>query len=140
MMTTRNFCGIKGKMIDMKDSAKEFKAWEKENKNLFDAIETIKKKRFVLMHNQQIADLVKIIYAGDFLTHLTATDDQIESAVVKYLDEQINKICGLEEMASYYLYECDNGGMAECEETKKQFKINTIEDVKKCVYYFSRTN
>ena len=35
MMTTRNFCGIKGKMIDMKDSAKEFKAWEKENKNLF---------------------------------------------------------------------------------------------------------
>ena len=60
-----------------------------------------------------------------------------------YLDEQINKICGLEEMASYYLYECDkcdNGGMAECQETKKQFKIKTIEDVKKCVYYFSRTN
>lgn len=27
-MTTRNFCGIKGKMIDMKDSAKEFKAWQ----------------------------------------------------------------------------------------------------------------
>lgn len=135
-MTTRNFCGIKGKMIDMKDSAKEFKAWQKENKNLFDAIETIKnRKDLYWYHNQQIADLM-----GDLPTHLTAMDTQIESAVVKYLDEQINKICGLEKMASFYLYECDNGGMAECQETKKVFKIKTIEDVKKCVYYFSRTN
>jgi uncharacterized protein YerC len=116
-------------------SAKEFKAWEKENKNLFDSIETIKnRKDLYWYHNQQIADLM-----GNFPTHLTAMDTQIESAVVKYLDEQINKICGLEEMASYYLYKCDNGGMAECQETKKQFKIKTIEDVKKCVYYFSRT-
>lgn len=123
-------------MIDMKYSAKEFKAWEKENKNLFDAIEAIKnRKDLYRYHNQQIADLM-----GDFSTNLTAMDTQIESAVVKYLDEQINKICGLEEMASYYLYECDNGGMAECQETKKQFKIFTIEDVKKCVYYFSRTS
>jgi len=133
-MTTRNFCGIKGKMIDMEDSAKEFEAWQKEHTSLFKVIETIKhRKDCYWYHNQQITDLM-----GDFPTHLTAMDNQIESAVVENLDEQINKICGLVEMASYYLNECDKGGIIECKEAKKEFKIYTIEDVKKCVYYFSR--
>jgi len=113
---------------------KTFKEWQKEHTSLFKAIETIKNRRDLYWyHNAQITDLM-----GDFTTHLTAMDTKIESAVVEYLDEQINKICGLTEMASYYLYECDNGGIIECEETKKEFKIYTIEDVKKCVYYFSR--
>tara|TARA_R110000868_G_scaffold85669_1_gene240823 strand:+ start:72 stop:425 length:354 start_codon:yes stop_codon:yes gene_type:complete len=113
---------------------KTFKEWQKEHASLFKAIETIKnRKDCYWYHNQQIADLM-----GDFPTHLTAIDTQIESAVVQYLDEQINKICGLTEMASYYFYECDKGGIIECKEAKKEFKIYTIEDVKKCVYYFSR--
>jgi hypothetical protein len=71
---------------------------------------------------------------GDFSTHLTAIDDQIESSVVEYLDEQIDRICGLTEMASYYLYECDKGGMVS--HFDKEFEIKTIDDLKKCVFHF----
>tara|TARA_R110000868_G_scaffold85668_1_gene240815 strand:- start:163 stop:570 length:408 start_codon:yes stop_codon:yes gene_type:complete len=124
---------LKGEMINMKDLAKEYKAWEKQHQNLFNTIEIIKVRRNLYREqNRKIGDLM-----GDFSTHLTAMDTQIESAVFENLDEQINKICGLTEMASYYFYECDKGGMIECEEAKKEFKIYTIEDVKKCVYYFS---
>lgn len=108
----------------------KFNIWEKQHQNLFNAIETIKiRKKLYRDQNKKIGNLM-----GDFQNHLTAIDDKIETAVVKYLDEQINKICGWAELASYYLCECDKGGMVS--HFDKEFKIKTIEDLKKCVFHF----
>ena len=108
----------------------KFNTWEKQHQNLFNTIETIKtRKKLYREQNKKIGDLM-----GDFSTYLTAIDDQIESSIVGYLDKQVEIICGLSEIASYYLYECDKGGMVS--HFDKEFKIKTIDDLKKCVFHF----
>lgn len=105
-------------------------------KTLFTTIETIKKRKEAYYKlNNEIRDL-----QGDFPTYLTAIDFEIESAIVKNLDEQLKSICGLREMASYYLYECDNknGGGIHCSKDNKEFRIKTIKDLKRVVRYFAK--
>lgn len=105
-------------------------------KTLLETIETIKKRKDLYYNlNNEIRDL-----QGDFPTYLTAIDVEIESAIVKYLNEQIKEICGLEEMASYYLYECDGkeGGAIHCLDSEKEFRIKTINDLKRVINYFSK--
>lgn len=103
-------------------------------KTLLETIETIKKRKDLYFNlNNEIESL-----QGNFPTLLAAIDVEIESAVVKYLDEQIKEICGLEEMASYYLYECSGkeAGYFYCPDSKKEFKIRTIKDLKRVINYF----
>ena len=118
------------------DQATELKNWGEEHKSLFEVLEIIgRRKELYRKQNRQISDLM-----GDFPTNLQAMDDKIESAIVKYLDEQIESICKLSEMASYYLYECDKGGMVSCKKANKDFEIKTIDDLKKRIFFFSHTN
>lgn len=102
-------------------------------KTLLKTLETIKhRKELYSKENSRIAQL-----QGDFPTYLTAIDTEIESAIVKYLDEQIEEICGLTELASYYLYEVNNKrGKIYCRKSDREFKVRNVEDLEKVINYF----
>lgn len=102
-------------------------------KTLLKTLETIKcRQELYSKENSRITKL-----QGDFPTLLTAIDTEIESAVVKYLDEQIEQICGLKELASYYLYEVnDKCGEIYCLKADREFKIKNIKDLEKVINYF----
>lgn len=71
---------------------------------------------------------------GEFYTHCEAMDNDIETGVIKLLDNILGA-----ELASYWLYECSampNGG--KITDNGKTFRIKSIGDVKRYARYLSK--
>lgn len=101
-------------------------------KQYLKTLETLKcRKEAYFALNLKVVELQE-----NFPTHLNCCDDQLEPEIVKLLDEIIEKECGLTELASYYLYECNPRGLVS-EKCGKEFVIETIEDLEKAINHFA---
>lgn len=72
---------------------------------------------------------IKNIFSYDFPPYVALMPDQLESDIVALLDKIINDETGIWDMASYYIYECNDrkGGLISCED--KDYEINNIDEL-----------
>lgn len=80
----------------------------------------VKKKKYWEL-NKKIAKL-----QGDFPTHLQIFDDEIGDFTIKLLDEILG-----DELASYFIYECQSGNPKFILDKGVKYPIKTIKDLEK---------
>lgn len=98
-------------------------------KQYLKTLETLKRKSKEYFEiNNKLREL-----QGDFYTHAACCDCNLETSIVKLLDEIIAEECGEKELASYYLYECNPAGAFYPDD--KTFVIEKIEDLEKIIKY-----
>lgn len=98
------------------------------HKEAVNLIETIVERR---QKYEKINDQIRELQ-GDFPTHLNFIDTDCEAKTVELLD----KVLGDEELASYFIYECQNrkeGGYIQINEDGKKYPLKTIKDLEKYI-------
>lgn len=99
----------------------------------FDLIKNIKEST---ERYRQLNREIQRVQNTDFPTQAQMCDDLLLGGIVNLLDEILREECGLVEMASYFLYECNPKG--NISENGQEWTIETTDDLKDVVEYFSK--